>query len=630
MQQSERGMTTPSDNDARPSRPSDDFGGPGSRSGETTYATDLFSLPDLPDGSAQRIYMLVFEGKSSSMFQIPRTGDVLIGRAKDVDLHLNDASVSRKHARMTMVGSEARLEDLGSHNGTFVNGEKLTGTRRLSSGDVINICTASLVFHSSIRLQPTRILLEMDAFRLQLEGEVERAIRYHRPFALITIGTFVGATERWSLVRALERIVRRIDRMAWSASDYAYLLLPESNPDEVGPAARRVLEAALDTNPNAKLGYAACPLNGADADTIMASARGAFSAADDGKAVSADNAFRSIAVGAHNVIIADEAMTRMYALIERLATVDLPVLVYGETGTGKELAAEAVHSFSRRHDKPLLTLNCAALQENLVESELFGHMKGAFTSANVTKPGLLETAAGGTVFLDEIGELSLTSQAKLLRVLETHRFTRLGDVKEREVDVRFVAATNRDLKEEVKEGRFREDLYFRLSAATVWLPPLRDRKREIPILAEIFLTEACAQAKRDAMTLSEEAIQVLVNHQWPGNVRELKNAMDYVAAAVTDEVVDTWEIEAHLYRDQAPPHSDGETTPAPALKPETKREQDFRPIKEEIRELEKVRMIEALEAAEGNQTHAAGLIKMPLRTFVSKVKQYGVVPKLGR
>ena len=627
MPQSERGMTRPSDSDAKPNRPSDDFGaGPGSRSGETTYATDLFSLPDLPDGSSQRIYMLVFEGKSSSMFQIPRTGDVLIGRAKDVDLHLNDASVSRKHARMTMVGSEARLEDLGSHNGTFVNGEKLTGTRRLSSGDVINICTASLVFHSSIRLQPTRILLEMDAFRLQLEGEVERAIRYHRPFALITIGTFVGATERWSLVRALERIVRRIDRMAWSASDYAYLLLPESNPDEVGPAARRVLEAALDTNPTAKLGYAACPLNGADADTIMASARGAFSAAEEGKAVSADNAFRSIAVGAHNVIIADEAMTRMYALIERLATVDLPVLVYGETGTGKELAAEAVHSFSRRHDKPLLTL---ALQETLVESELFGHEKGAFTSASAAKPGLLETATGGTVFLDEIGELSLTSQAKLLRVLETHRFTRLGDVKEREVDVRFVAATNRDLKEEVKAGRFREDLYFRLSAATVWLPPLRDRKREIPILAETFLTEACAQAKRDPMLLSEEAIQVLVNHQWPGNVRELKNAMDYITAALTEDVVDSWEIEAHLYRDQAPPHSDG-AAPAPAPKPEAKREQDFRPIKEEIRDLEKVRMIEALEAGEGNQTHAAGLIKMPLRTFVSKVKQYGVVPKTGR
>ncbi len=627
-------MSDSSDRD-QPRRDSDELvstgASTGSRSGETIYATDLFSLPDLPDGgAAQRVYLLVFQGKSSSMFRIPRNRDVLIGRAKDVDLHLDDASVSRKHARLTMVGTEARLEDLGSHNGTFVNGEKLTAPRRLSSGDVINICTASLVFHSSARLQPTRILLEMDAFRLQLEGEVERAVRYHRPFALIALGNFVGATERWSLVRSLERIVRRIDRMAWSASDYAYLLLPESNPDEIEPAAQRVLRAALDTNPSAKLGYAACPLNGTDADTLLAAARSAFTAAADGQAVSADRAFRSLAVGEHNVIIADEAMTRMYALIERLATVDLPVLVCGETGTGKELAAEAVHSFSKRHAKPLVTLNCAALQETLVESELFGHEKGAFTSAGAAKPGLLETAAGGTVFLDEVGELSLTSQAKLLRVLETHRFTRLGDVKERAVDVRFVAATNRDLKEEVKQGRFREDLYFRLSAATVWLPPLRDRKREIAILAETFLAEACQQAGREPLTLSEEAIQALVNYQWPGNVRELKNAMDYITAAVTDEVVDAWEIEAHLYRDQPTPPPGEAPAPQPVTPAEPTKKKEFRPIKDEIRELEKVRMMEALDAADGNQTHAANLIKMPLRTFVSKVKQYGIVARPGR
>jgi len=623
-------MTVPSNSGSSDSKP---LPGP-SQSGESQYATDVFSLPELPDsGEADRLYLLVFEGKSSSMFKLPRTGDVLVGRASNVDLRLNDASVSRKHARLAMVGGEGRLEDLGSHNGSFVNGEKLTGTRRLISGDVINICTASLVFHSSVRLAPTRILLEMDEFRMQLESEVERAIRYHRPFAVFAVAPFVGTAERWSMVRSLEGVVRRIDRMAWGESDHGYLLLPETTPEEALPTALRVIEAAKQTNPAAKVGYAACPLNGCDVDTLLHAARSAVAAAEAGGAVSAERAYRTMAVGDRNVIIADEAMTRMYALIERLATVDLPVLIFGETGTGKELASAAVHAFSKRHEQRMVTLNCAALQETLVESELFGHEKGAFTGATVTKPGLLETAAGGTVFLDEVGELSPTSQAKLLRVLETHRFTRLGDVKEREVDIRFVAATNRDLQEEVKAGRFREDLYFRLSAATVWLPPLRDRKREIPILAHLFLNDACQAAARKPMLISEEAMQSLANHKWPGNVRELKNAMEFFAAAVNKRTIEPWEVESHLSRTE--PHSKPEEAAAPdddggQNEGHGKNAADFRPIKEEIRDLEKARMIEALETAEGNQTHAAALISMPLRTFVAKFKQYGIAQELSR
>ncbi len=605
-----------------------------SQSGESQYATDVFSLPEMPDsGEADRLYLLVFEGKSSSMFKLPRTGDVLVGRATSVDLRLNDASVSRKHARLTMVGGEGRLEDLGSHNGTFVNGEKLSGTRRLISGDVINICTASLVFHSSVRLAPTRILLEMDAFRMQLESEVERAVRYHRPFAVFAVAPFVGTAERWSLVRSLESVVRRIDRMAWGASDHGYLLLPETTPDEALPTALRVIEAARQTNPAAKVGYAACPLNGCDVDTLLHAARSAVAAAEEGQAVSAERAFRTLVVGDRNVIVADEAMTRMYALIERLATVDLPVLIYGETGTGKELASAAVHAFSKRHEKRMVTLNCAALQETLVESELFGHEKGAFTGAATAKQGLLETAAGGTVFLDEIGELSLTSQAKLLRVLETHRFTRLGDVREREVDIRFVAATNRDLQEEVKQGRFREDLYFRLSAATVWLPPLRDRKREIPILSHLFLNEACNAAGRQPMLISEEAMQVMTHHRWPGNVRELKNAMEYFAAAVNKQTIEPWDVESHLSHTDPSKQSDDfpplRGSAGAAGSEQESGEVDFRPIKDEIKELEKTRMLQALEAAEGNQTHAASLISMPLRTFVSKFKQYGLTQQLA-
>jgi len=199
---------------------------------------------------------------------------------------------------------------------------------------------------------------------------------------------------------------------------------------------------------------------------------------------------RTIEVGDRSVVIADPAMARMYQLLERLAVSELPVLVCGETGTGKEVAAGALHQFSHRSERPLVSLNCAAIQENLVESELFGYERGAFSGAIAAKPGLLEVASGGTVFLDEIGDLPAAVQAKLLRVIETKRVLRLGDVRERTIDIRVIAATNRDLVKDVVAGRFRRDLYFRLSGATLWLPPLRDRPRELPILAEMFLHDA--------------------------------------------------------------------------------------------------------------------------------------------
>jgi DNA-binding NtrC family response regulator len=326
-------------------------------------------------------------------------------------------------------------------------------------------------------------------------------------------------------------------------------------------------------------------------------------------------------------------MVRLYALIERLAASDLAVLICGETGTGKELAAAALHHWSTRRDRKFLTLNCAALTETLLESELFGHEKGAFTGAAASKPGLLETAGGGTVLLDEIGELPLTAQAKLLRVLETKRVIRLGDVREREIDIRIVAATNRNLQEEVAAGRFRQDLFFRLGGATVWLPPVRDRKRELPLLSQTFLREACAALNRPAMSLSPGAMQVIATYRWPGNVRELKNVMEYAAATVAEQTVLPWHLEniggpqgmggrppqAPAHGDAADPTGPLGQAPAPS----------FRPIDDELREFEKGRMAAALQSTNGNQTRAAELIGMPLRTFVAKMKQYGLARRRG-
>jgi DNA-binding NtrC family response regulator len=334
--------------------------------------------------------------------------------------------------------------------------------------------------------------------------------------------------------------------------------------------------------------------------------------------LAAETAVRHV-IGERTIVVADPAMIRLFDLVRRLAASDLAVLVLGETGAGKENAAAALHFWSARESRPLVTLNCAAMPEALVESELFGHEKGAFSDARAAKPGLLERADGGTVFLDEVGELPLGVQAKLLRALEAKRITRLGDVRERAVDFRVVAATNRDLEAEVAAGRFRRDLSFRLGAAVVELPALRDRPREVSILARVFLAEACARAGRPPLELSEAALVRLGAYAFPGNVRELKNAMDYAAATADGAVVEPWSLPDRIAGRPDPPSAGASAPPSGPRR--------FRPVAEELRELERTRMVEALEETGGVQTHAAELIGMPIRTFAFKLKQYGISAK---
>jgi DNA-binding NtrC family response regulator len=211
-------------------------------------------------------------------------------------------------------------------------------------------------------------------------------------------------------------------------------------------------------------------------------------------------------------------MQEVFRLIQRAGPTDKSILIQGESGTGKELVAKALHRASSRADKPIVTINCAALPETLLESELFGHEKGAFTGAIATKPGLFEVADGGTLFIDEIGELAGPLQAKLLRVLEDGSMRRIGSIKERRVDVRLLAATNRDMEKEVAEGRFREDLYYRINVMSLTLPPLREREGDIPLLVRKFL--------QPGWTVSPEAMQSLQTYAWPGNVRQLVNALE--------------------------------------------------------------------------------------------------------
>jgi two-component system response regulator AtoC len=320
-------------------------------------------------------------------------------------------------------------------------------------------------------------------------------------------------------------------------------------------------------------------------------------------------------------VLADGRMGAVRELIQRVAPSMATVLVVGETGVGKELVAEAIHRASgARAKRPLVRINCAALPGSLFESELFGYERGAFTNASSGKPGLLETADRGTVFLDEIGELPLAAQPKLLRVLEAREITRVGGLKARPLDVRFVAATNRDLAAEIARGNFREDLYFRLNTVSVEVPPLRERPGDIEPLAHHFVGAFCAQLGRPLPVLHPSALQRLHAYPWPGNVRELRNIVEW---AVLHAEGDT--IEAHHLPSVIASRSRGGPEEQPATRVAALvRETNPTEPRTVAQQAERHRIVDALASCNGNQTRAAEWLNMPRRTLVAKLSTYGI------
>jgi transcriptional regulator with PAS, ATPase and Fis domain len=327
------------------------------------------------------------------------------------------------------------------------------------------------------------------------------------------------------------------------------------------------------------------------------------------------------------VVVADDSMRRLHQLVELVARSNISVLVTGETGAGKEVISEAVHTRSARADKPFVSLNCAALPETLLESELFGFERGAFTGATQSKLGLIESAHEGTLLLDEIGEMPLATQAKLLRVLENGELTRIGAVKPRVVDVRFIAATNRDLPALVARGEFRRDLYYRLNGITIPVPALRERAQEIAPLAQHFLELAARRAGRRTPRLAPEVVPALRAHTWPGNIRELRNVMDRAMALCVGDQVRL----SHVLLDppmpdavplapaSAPALTAAESAPARSASP-------FPPgrLMRIDPEAERKLIEDALLRANGNQAKAAELLGVSRRTLINRLDEYAI------
>ncbi|HZX49310.1 MAG TPA: PEP-CTERM-box response regulator transcription factor [Nitrospirota bacterium] len=315
---------------------------------------------------------------------------------------------------------------------------------------------------------------------------------------------------------------------------------------------------------------------------------------------------RADAEGLDGILGNSSSMNHVYEIIRKVATVDVPVLILGETGTGKELTAKAIHRLSDRRDKPFVVINCGAIPETLLESELFGHEKGAFTGASSRRKGRIEYAEGGTLFLDEIGDLSFSLQVKLLRFLQEHVLERIGGREEIQVDVRILAATNMDLKKAIDEGRFREDLYFRLSVVSVNLPPLRERGNDSLLLARAFLQRYSREFKKNVRGFKDEAVKALSDYDWPGNVRELENRVKRGVVMSDGEWLSPLDLEFSSPDDSS---------------------KEILSLHEARETMEKRLIGEALLRHGSNITHAARDLDISRQTLTSMINKYGITVK---
>jgi Nif-specific regulatory protein len=591
--------------------------------------------------------------------------EVTIGREPSNGISLLDVGVSRRHCIILRNGSQFKIQDLSSRNGTFVNGVPVT-ERALASGDEIKIGGSLFVFvvpeaeraksvSTSVEFNKsdgggggsTIILRKKDARYLQHDALQPSSRTLADLNALLRISKAVNSVRG---LEALEKeVLSRIFEVA--PADRAAILLCEHGMDEwtsifgwdrvAGPnpavqVSRTIVSQVLSdgvavlsndlsstesfsdtasilerrihsvlavplevfdrilgviyldaSNPKAHFDENHLQLLtgiGSIAAAALDTARRMESLEQENRRLQAEISLE------HNMVGDSPRMRDVYQFIARVAPRDVTVLIFGESGTGKELVARAIHRNSGRADKPCMAINCAALAESLLESELFGHEKGAFTGAIAQKKGKLEVAEGGTVFLDEIGELAPLLQAKLLRVLQEREFERVGGTRTIKLNVRLIAATNRELEEEVKRGRFREDLYYRLNVVAVRMPSLRERREDIPLLASYFTAKFSQRSNRPVLGVSPQARAGLMNYDWPGNVRELENAIERAVVLGSSDLILPEDLpEAILEKAE----SAGASMTA---------------FHDALREAKKQLILNAFEQAQGTYTEAARLL----------------------
>lgn len=612
-------------------------------------ASTLRNTPAVAVPQGQYALLTIVSGVVTT-HTLPDNGAVSIGRARECDVQVVDASVSRIHARL-QIGEKVTITDLASANGTRVRGTAISPNEavQVPVGEAIEIGGAMvLVQHQAASTRQWRIWAH-GYFEGRVEDECARSSRANGTFGLLRLLPEAGAPTD-VVQQVLSGILRDDDVVGLYGPGQYEVLLVDRTSSEADRIKLRLKSALGDVGVAVQIGLACFPEQGKIADRL------AQYAAENARGQTADEARPG------SIVIRSEPMRRLVDLVERVAPGGISVLILGETGVGKEIMAEEVHRQSPRRDKPFLRLNCAALSDTLLESELFGHERGAFTGATHTKAGLLETAQGGTVFLDEIGELPMPVQVKLLRVLEERKVWRVGGIKPRDIDVRFVAATNVNLEDAISARTFRQDLFFRLNGVALHIPPLRERVEEIePMALEFIAQVAKAQNCRTMPRLTDAGLELLREYTWPGNVRELRNAIEraVLLAGNTDiapehfavekmtatvstprsrpplKQLERWAVAAAADDDTGetmipPPQNTaqdtspnlGNTGPmvplyAPDLAPADR-------MRQQVQEVERQHIVDALARCAGNQTRAARELGISRRTLITRLETYNI------
>jgi DNA-binding NtrC family response regulator len=576
---------------------------------------------------------------SFGMTPLPATGALTIGRSEDADVRVIDASASRLHARLHVDGAgRLFIEDLGTKNGTYLREAPIAANQLVpfQPGEAIRIGFTIIMIQRRSLAPQARRTRSHATFEERLQEACDSSERTGATFAIARLRV-EGGDPDGRAADVLAGGLRSGDLLAqYATADYE-LLLPDTTPERaraIVAAHERGLEAA-GLKPQVAMAF--FPGDARTPDGLIEKASGGALGLDfeaDGEPV-----------------VRSEPMRKLYKMAGRAAAGQgsdglIGVLVLGECGVGKDVLARWIHAKSPRADKPFISVNCGAFTDTLLNSELFGHERGAFTDAKTAKAGILEAAAGGTVFLDEIGDMPLHLQVRLLHAIQNRKITRVGDgARERAIDVRFIAATNRDLPAMVASGSFREDLYYRLNQITLTVPPLRERADEIDSLVRRFLARAAGGgAARRRPRLSSEALDVLRSYWWPGNVRELRNMIDRAlvlceGAEIRGEHLDMEKIRTTRMTASASAYTNA-NAPTPASTPRLAEApeppsampdmppppSDLSPSQLE----ERARIISTLAACSYNQKAAAARLSISRGTLFTRMKRYGIPgPRAG-
>jgi two-component system response regulator AtoC len=579
-----------------------------------------------PLGAPPRVaWITAYPHGGLSVRHLPAGESVIVGReaSEPGEFAIDDPCLSRKHAEFVLGADGVVVRDLGSTNGLHVRGRRVREAT-LKPGDELYLGTLRVVIHGDTEATTSAQASSYTRLRAAFDEEITRSTYLGRPCTLMMV------RRRWAepraeahvsrFLEAVLKLLRPFDRLALFSEEILAVLLPEMSRAAASELASLLAEPPLALD----AGIATFRQDGRTADALEERCFAALHS-DTRRGVRSEGRPEPRYGRDGGVVVAESlAMRELFREIDRLAGSELSIVIQGDTGAGKEIVARHVHATSKRRGKPLVVINCAAIAPTLIESTLFGHERGSFTGAIGVHRGLFEEADGGTLLLDEVAELPLTTQAAVLRVLEAKRVRRVGGSHEIEVDTRVMAATHRDLAAMVVEGTFRKDLYYRLNGCTIHVPALRERPEDVEALAFRFITETCAKDGSAPPGLSPSAMGLLKGYAWPGNVRELKNVIARAVALCGGRVILPHDLPEQITRgsaSQARAATDGvRAGEHPILDlegmPPTYREA--------LEHFERWLLSHALYVAGGGSKKAAARLGLPVRTLRHRIRHLGI------